>query len=170
MRGALTRRFGLSLVLLLPCWCSRLLRGGLVWGVLPLPVVLLAVSCLLLLVLAVCWWLCLLLPFLLLGFVLLVPSSVVVAVVGVLSVLLLVVVGGCCCGCPLAVCLLLGLGFPGFLRAVGGSVLPFLLPCSCRYSSPLPLGWGLFGSHSPDRSQRRSPVLLLLANLQLIPL
>jgi hypothetical protein len=76
--------------------------------------------------------------FVLLVFVLPVLSSVVALALGVRWLLLSVVVGACCCGCPLAVCLLLGLVFPGrplvllVLLAVGGSVFLFLLPRSCR--------------------------------------
>jgi hypothetical protein len=144
VRVALTLLFVLGLVAVVLCWCSPLLGVGLVLGVLLLPVGLLAACCLWLLVLVVCWWLCLLLLFVLLVSVLLVPFSVVVWVVlqglGVLLLLPSVVVGVCCCGCPLAVCLLLGLVCPGLrlvllvLLAVGGSVFPFLLlllPCSC---------------------------------------
>jgi hypothetical protein len=129
----------LSLLVLLPCWSSPLPLGGLVRGVLPLPVVLLAACCLWLLVLAGCWWLCLLLLFALLVSVLLVPFLAVALVLGVLWLLLSVAVVACCCGCLLVLVLLLGLVCPGLplvrlvLLAVGGSVLPFLFPRSCRF-------------------------------------
>ncbi len=140
---ALTLLYLLGLGLLLPCWCSPLPLVVLVLVVLPLPVVPLAVCCPSLLVLAVCWWSCPLLLFLLLVSARPGRFLVVVAVVGVRSVLPWVAVGGRCCGCPLAVCLLRGLGFPGLRRVglvvlvVGGLVLPFLLPCSCRCFSSL---------------------------------
>jgi hypothetical protein len=127
----------LSLLVLLPCWCSPLPLGGLVRGVLPLPVVLLAACCRWLLVLVGCWWLCPLLLFVLLVFVLPVLFSVLALVLGVRWRLLSVAVGVCCCGCLLVLVLLLGLVCPGLplvrlvLLAVGGSVLPFPFPRSC---------------------------------------
>jgi hypothetical protein len=133
----------LSLLVLPRCWCFPLPLGGLVLGVLPLPVVLLAARCPWLLVLAGCWWLCLLPLFALLVFVLhadksfVVLSSVLALVLGVRWRLLSVVVVACCCGCLLVLVLLLGLVCPGLplvrlvLLAVGGSVLPFPFPRSC---------------------------------------
>lgn len=154
VRVALTRFVGLSLLVLPRCWCSLLPLGGLVLGVLLLPVGLLAVCCLWLLILVVCWWLCLLLLFLPLGCVLHADKSFVVRFLVVVWVVLRglgvrwllpsVAVVGCCCGCPLVLVLLPGLVCPGrplvrlVLLAAGGSVFPFLLlprACSCRFFS-----------------------------------
>jgi hypothetical protein len=170
--GALVALMGLSLLsllVLLPCWCSPLPLVVLVRGVRLLPVGLLAACCLWLLVLAGCWWLCLLPLFALLVFVLhadksfVVLSSVLALVLGVRWLLLSVAVVVCCCGCPLAVCLLLGLVCPGLplvrlvRLALGGSVLPFPFPRSCLCFSSLPSLLSL--------SQRRSLDDKLLANL-----
>jgi hypothetical protein len=139
VRVALTRFVGLSLLVLPRCWCSLLPLGGLVLGVLLLPVVLLAACCPWLLVLVVCWWLCLLLLFALLVFVRPVRFLVVVLVLGVRWLLLSVAVGACCCGFLLWRVLLCGLACLGrplvrwVLLAAGGLVFLFLLPRSCRF-------------------------------------
>ena len=147
---------GLSFLVRLPCWCSPLPRVGSVWVVLLLPVVPPVVFVLWLVVLAVCWWLCLLPLFLLLVSLLPVLSVVVALVPGVQWRLLWVGVGGCCSGCPLALVLLLGLGFPGLLLAlsvllvVGGSVFLLLFRRSCLFSSRS-------GAFAPSQSLPRSP-------------
>jgi hypothetical protein len=122
VRVALTWLFGLSLLVLLPCWCSLLPLGGLVLGVLPLPVVLLAACCLWLLALVVCW-LSFLLVLVLLVLFLPVPSLVVALVRGVRLRLLSVVVVGCWCGFGLVLFLPCGLACPGLLPVCVGFLL-----------------------------------------------
>ena len=153
---------GLALRVLLRFFCFRLPLVALALGVRLLPVAPVAVSRLWLLVLAVCWWLFPLVLVLLVS-LLRVRSLGVALARGVRWLLPSVAVVGYCCGFPLALVLPCGLLSPGLLLvrsallAAGGSVLLFLLPRSCRFSSLLVLSLSL--------SQKRSPVLLLLANL-----
>jgi hypothetical protein len=112
-----------------------------------LPVARLAVCCLWLLALVACWWLSLLFPFALLVFVRRARFSALALALGVRSRLPLVVVVACCCGFPLASSLLSGLACPGLLvllpglvlsvavAVVGGLVLLFPFPRSCRFFS-----------------------------------